>query len=135
MAWLNEVFPDNEQWQNFSNGFISITEKLKDSIEIGYLHHQFIVTSVSLIRSFFLDPRLKQLGEEKMSEWRLWFDNRLDNAIEAAEVEAQLEGAESMWCRSFYNLIIKFKNDCDYNIFNFSSHSCCRTPLVAGAIV
>lgn len=32
-----------------------------------------------------LDPRLKQLGEEKMSEWRSWFDSRLDNAIEAAE--------------------------------------------------
>ena len=27
-----------------------------------------------------------------MSEWQKWFDNRLDNAIEAAEVEAQLEG-------------------------------------------
>lgn len=43
----------------------------------------------------FIDPRLKQLGEEKMGEWRLWFDNRLDNAIEAAEVEAQLEGVDS----------------------------------------
>lgn len=42
-----------------------------------------------------LDPRLKELGEEKMNEWRLWFDNRLDNAIEAAEVESQLEGVES----------------------------------------
>jgi optic atrophy protein 1 len=35
MAWLKEVFPDNEQWQNFSNGVISVTEKFKDSIEIG----------------------------------------------------------------------------------------------------
>lgn len=75
MAWLNEVFPDNEQWQKFSNGVISVTGKMRDSIEI--------------------DPRLKQLGEEKMSEWRKWFDTRLDNAIEAAEVEAQLEGVES----------------------------------------
>jgi hypothetical protein len=38
---------------------------------------------------------LKQLGEEKVSEWKLWFDHRLDQAIEAAEVEAQLEGGES----------------------------------------
>lgn len=29
-----------------------------------------------------------------MSEWRLWFENRLDNAIEAAEVESKLEGVE-----------------------------------------
>lgn len=35
MGWLNEIFPDNEQWQKFSNGVVSITEKLKDSIEIG----------------------------------------------------------------------------------------------------
>jgi len=32
-----------------------------------------------------------------MNEWRKWFDNRLDNAIEAADIEfeAQLEGNES----------------------------------------
>lgn len=44
---------------------------------------------------------MKQLGEEKVSEWRLWFDKRLDEAIEAAEVEAQLEGGESK-CRSVF---------------------------------
>lgn len=30
-----------------------------------------------------------------MKEWRLWFDSRLDDAIEAAEVEEQLENVES----------------------------------------
>lgn len=30
-----------------------------------------------------------------MKEWRLWFDSRLDDAIEAAEVGEQLESAES----------------------------------------
>lgn len=103
MGWLNEVFPDNEQWQKFSNGLISVTGKLKDSIEIGehidFSKHRFF----SSIR--ILDPRLKQLGEEKMGEWRLWFDNRLDNAIEAAEVEAQIEGeprSESTICRYIF---------------------------------
>lgn len=43
----------------------------------------------------FLDPRIKQLGEDKMSEWRLWFDNRLDNAIEAAAIEDKIENNES----------------------------------------
>lgn len=36
---------------------------------------------------FILDPRLKQLSENKMNEWRQWFDQRLDNAIEAAETQ------------------------------------------------
>jgi hypothetical protein len=41
LGWLNEVFPDNEQWQKFSHGVISMTDKLKDSIEIGeLLHHR-----------------------------------------------------------------------------------------------
>ena len=35
MGWLNEVFPDNDQWQKFSNGVVTITENLKNSIEIG----------------------------------------------------------------------------------------------------
>lgn len=34
-----------------------------------------------------LDPRLKQLGEDKMAEWRRWFDSRLDDAIEAAATQ------------------------------------------------
>lgn len=119
MAWLSEVFPDNEQWQKFSTGVVSITEKLKDSIEIGLLHHPPSIASI-LMSNAFSDPRLKQLGEEKMSEWRLWFDNRLDNAIEAAEVEAQLEGANSPSMNSSSTLVLldRFKNDCDFFIFN-----------------
>jgi hypothetical protein len=38
-----------------------------------------------------------------VNEWRVWFDKRLDEAIEAAEVEAQLEGGESK-CRSVLTL-------------------------------
>lgn len=37
------------------------------------------------------DPRLKQLGEDKMSEWRRWFDSRLEDAIEAAADANRLE--------------------------------------------
>lgn len=39
MKWLNEVFPDNEQWQNFSNGVVSLIPKIRDAVEIGKLHH------------------------------------------------------------------------------------------------
>lgn len=30
------------------------------------------------------DPRIKQLSDHKIAEWRRWFDSRLDDAIEAA---------------------------------------------------
>lgn len=37
---------------------------------------------------------MKQLGEDKMAEWRRWFDSRLDDAIEAAATQEnpQIEG-------------------------------------------
>jgi hypothetical protein len=70
-----------------------------------------------------------------MEEWQKWFDNRLDNAIEAAEVDSQLEGGNGEHLSdNLVNLLAdpsknppRFKNDCD-------SHSLsCRPPLVAGA--
>lgn len=35
----------------------------------------------------FSDPRLKKLSEDKVAEWRHWFDTRLDDAIEAASTQ------------------------------------------------
>ncbi|GAB0087005.1 Dynamin [Sergentomyia squamirostris] len=65
MKWLDDILPDNEQWHKFSKSLMSVGEAVRDSIEI--------------------DPRLKKISEDKLAEWRSWFDNRLDNAIEAAE--------------------------------------------------
>ncbi|XP_065093906.1 dynamin-like 120 kDa protein, mitochondrial isoform X4 [Ochlerotatus camptorhynchus] len=67
MKWLEEVFPDNEKWGQFTRNLLAMKDSVKDSIEI--------------------DPRLKQLSENKMNEFREWFDKRLDNAIEAAETQ------------------------------------------------
>uniref|UniRef100_A0A182JQZ4 Dynamin-like GTPase OPA1, mitochondrial n=1 Tax=Anopheles christyi TaxID=43041 RepID=A0A182JQZ4_9DIPT len=67
MKWLEEVFPDNEKWAGFTKNLLAVKDAVKDSIEI--------------------DPRLKQLSEHKLNEWRQWFDQRLDNAIEAAETQ------------------------------------------------
>ncbi|XP_035790198.1 dynamin-like 120 kDa protein, mitochondrial isoform X1 [Anopheles albimanus] len=67
MKWLEEVLPDNEKWAGFTRNLLAVKDAVKDSIEI--------------------DPRLKQLSENKMNEWRQWFDQRLDNAIEAAETQ------------------------------------------------
>lgn len=40
-----------------------------------------------ILKFSVLDPRLKKLSEDKMSEWRSWFDSRLDDAIEAASTQ------------------------------------------------
>lgn len=46
----------------------------------------------------FVDPRLKQLSEDRLNEWRKWFDSRLDDAIEAASTQQQpdIEQSKSM---------------------------------------
>lgn len=50
-------------------------------------------SAVFLIVLFLLvtDPRLRQLGEKKVDEWRKWFDTRLDDAIEAASKQPHPE--------------------------------------------
>lgn len=35
MKWLDDVLPDNDQWNNFSKKLLSIREAVRDSIEIG----------------------------------------------------------------------------------------------------
>lgn len=75
MKWLEDIFPDNQQWKQFSKDLALVTKSVAETIEI--------------------DPRLKQLGEQKVAEWRTWFDSRLDDAIEAAATQEnkQLEGS------------------------------------------
>uniref|UniRef100_U5EJB3 Dynamin-like GTPase OPA1, mitochondrial n=1 Tax=Corethrella appendiculata TaxID=1370023 RepID=U5EJB3_9DIPT len=65
--WLDDVLPDNEKWTKFSQNVNTIKDAVKDSINI--------------------DPRLKALTENKLNEWRIWFDERMNNAIEAAETQ------------------------------------------------
>lgn len=65
MKWLGEVLPDNDRWQEWRGSLITFTDNVKDSIEI--------------------DPRLKSLSQNKIKELKSWFDQRLDDAIEAAE--------------------------------------------------
>lgn len=51
------------------------------------------------------DPQLKQLGEDKMAEWRRWFDNRLDNAIEAATTQQHPEIESKKSLQKFSKII------------------------------
>lgn len=40
-----------------------------------------------MFKLFYKDPRLKALSEAKYKQFRTWFDQRLDDAIAAAEKE------------------------------------------------
>lgn len=64
LKWLKDVMPDERQWDGMQRNMMNLRDSFKNTVE--------------------LDPRIKQLGEDKMAEWRRWFDARLDDAIEAA---------------------------------------------------
>ncbi|XP_078044320.1 opa1 mitochondrial dynamin like GTPase isoform X2 [Augochlora pura] len=64
MSWLDSFMPDNKEWQNLRGTLMTVKDTIANNIEI--------------------DPRIKQYGEAKYREYRNWFNQRLDDAIQAA---------------------------------------------------
>lgn len=51
------------------------------------------------------DPRIKELGEAKYHEYRKWFDQRLENAVKAAEERALLDNNQESPTREWEGLL------------------------------
>ncbi|XP_047490151.1 dynamin-like 120 kDa protein, mitochondrial isoform X5 [Penaeus chinensis] len=73
--FLEELMPSQEELDAIRTALISYRDKIKDSVP-----------------EFTLDPKLKELGESKYDQLVLWFKERLDDAIKAAE-EEKTEGS------------------------------------------
>ncbi|XP_015108730.1 dynamin-like 120 kDa protein, mitochondrial isoform X1 [Diachasma alloeum] len=67
LEWMDNVMPTEQQWQNFRGSLIDIKNTLADKIEI--------------------DPRIKEYSEAKYREYKYWFNQRLEDAIKAAETQ------------------------------------------------
>ncbi|XP_066156023.1 dynamin-like GTPase OPA1, mitochondrial isoform X1 [Euwallacea fornicatus] len=65
LKWLDDVLPDNEKWNKMRGNLIEFKDNLRNNIEI--------------------DPRIKALSEAKYSQFKNWFEQRLDDAVAAAE--------------------------------------------------
>lgn len=65
LKWLDDVLPDNEKFNEWRGNLIEFKDSIKNNIEI--------------------DPRIKSLSEAKYAQLKGWFDQRLDDAIAAAE--------------------------------------------------
>ncbi|XP_055916150.1 dynamin-like 120 kDa protein, mitochondrial isoform X2 [Eupeodes corollae] len=92
--WLQDALPQGEKWNGFNRKLIEMGELMKNTIEI--------------------DPKLKQLGEEKLAEWRMWFDNRLEDAIEAADLQGTNiieESSDELKAKTTVNAISLSKDD------------------------
>ncbi|XP_029044221.1 dynamin-like 120 kDa protein, mitochondrial isoform X4 [Osmia bicornis bicornis] len=66
MGWLDDILPDEKRWKNIHNKLLSAKGILAEKMEF--------------------DPRIKEFGEAKYRQYREWFNQRLDDAIKAAEV-------------------------------------------------
>ncbi|XP_035722763.1 dynamin-like 120 kDa protein, mitochondrial isoform X2 [Vespa mandarinia] len=68
MTWIDTLIPTEQQWQKLRGSLLDVKTKLTNKIDI--------------------DPRIKELGEAKYHEYRRWFNQRLENAVKAAEERA-----------------------------------------------
>lgn len=70
--WMKDLFPSPEKVDSFRGSLMNLSSKFRDSLE-----------------NLDIDPRLKVFGERKVNELRSWFDERLEQAIKAAEEEGK----------------------------------------------
>ncbi|XP_043280094.1 dynamin-like 120 kDa protein, mitochondrial isoform X2 [Venturia canescens] len=68
LGWMGDYMPTEEQWQTFRSSMSVFKDSLAD--KVGKVE---------------IDPRIKELGEAKYQQYRAWFQQRLDDAIKAAE--------------------------------------------------
>ncbi|CAH0598609.1 unnamed protein product [Chrysodeixis includens] len=74
MGWLNELLPDNDQWDRFTTTLIDAKESIGDKLQIG----------VPLTLSVHIDPRLREAGLARAAELRGWLSQRYEDAVAAA---------------------------------------------------
>ncbi|XP_050512014.1 dynamin-like 120 kDa protein, mitochondrial isoform X1 [Diabrotica virgifera virgifera] len=92
MKWLDEVLPDNEKFQQWRANLVDFKDNIKNNIE--------------------LDPRIKALTENKYNEFKSWFDQRLDDAIAAAEAQESAQpNKEGAVAKLLYRLYSEGKKE------------------------
>ncbi|XP_063390387.1 dynamin-like 120 kDa protein, mitochondrial isoform X3 [Cydia fagiglandana] len=69
MGWVNELLPDEKQWNQFTTTLLNAKEKIGDNLNI--------------------DPRLRDAGMARAAELREWLAQRYEDAVAAAAVNNQ----------------------------------------------
>ncbi|XP_072933806.1 dynamin-like GTPase OPA1, mitochondrial [Epargyreus clarus] len=76
MGWLNELLPDNDQWNRFTDSLLTAKDRISDQLQIG--------APVPLTLSVHSDPRLREAGASRAAELREWLSQRYEDAVAAA---------------------------------------------------
>ncbi|XP_047999921.1 dynamin-like 120 kDa protein, mitochondrial isoform X2 [Leguminivora glycinivorella] len=69
MGWVNELLPDEKQWNQFTTTLLNAKEKIGDNLNI--------------------DPRLRDAGLARAAELKEWLAQRYEDAVAAAAVNNQ----------------------------------------------
>ncbi|XP_063390385.1 dynamin-like 120 kDa protein, mitochondrial isoform X2 [Cydia fagiglandana] len=77
MGWVNELLPDEKQWNQFTTTLLNAKEKIGDNLNIG--------EPLMLVA----DPRLRDAGMARAAELREWLAQRYEDAVAAAAVNNQ----------------------------------------------
>ncbi|KAH9632425.1 hypothetical protein HF086_010818 [Spodoptera exigua] len=89
MGWLNDLLPDNEQWDQFTTTLINAKSKIGDNLQIEGLSavtavQGWLSLGVPLTLSVHIDPRLREAGLARAHELRDWLQQRYEDAVAAA---------------------------------------------------
>ncbi|XP_013133839.1 PREDICTED: dynamin-like 120 kDa protein, mitochondrial [Papilio polytes] len=79
MGWLNDLLPDNEQWNRFTTTLLDAKDRISDQLQIGR----------ELTLSLAADPRLRDAGVERAAELRAWLAQRYEDAVAAAAANTE----------------------------------------------
>ncbi|XP_047999923.1 dynamin-like 120 kDa protein, mitochondrial isoform X4 [Leguminivora glycinivorella] len=77
MGWVNELLPDEKQWNQFTTTLLNAKEKIGDNLNIG--------EPLMLVA----DPRLRDAGLARAAELKEWLAQRYEDAVAAAAVNNQ----------------------------------------------
>ncbi|XP_071543508.1 dynamin-like GTPase OPA1, mitochondrial isoform X6 [Panulirus ornatus] len=111
--FLEGILPSQEDLDSIRTSLISYRDKIKEAVP-----------------DFTLDPKLKELGESHYDQLVLWFKERLDDAIRAAEEEkaenaAVFSDGETLTLsgvtKSFTPMVRDFSSDLTQNAISFSA--------------
>ncbi|CAG0883716.1 unnamed protein product [Darwinula stevensoni] len=79
MSWMKELMPSTETVDSFRASLSNMGQKFKGTIS-----------------SLDVDPKWREFGDEKYSQLKKWFDQRLEDAIEAAKEADEVRASAEM---------------------------------------
>ncbi|CAG5104082.1 Similar to OPA1: Dynamin-like 120 kDa protein [Cotesia congregata] len=104
--WIKDFIPSDQQWQEFRSTLIDFKDTFANNLE--------------------LDPRIKEYGEAKFNEYKSWLSQRLDDAIQVAEIRRLEEEEDNGDYQSVFEAITAVANQ----VYSDTKHGLTKQTVV-----